>query len=57
MPLTKWMIAYFCLGMHGKAKVPIWIQPIIHRLLGFLQDLLLDPMAVRQVTNGISRWT
>ncbi|MHB8134954.1 MAG: hypothetical protein ACYDH1_12120 [Anaerolineaceae bacterium] len=57
MPLAEWMIAYFYLRMGSKAKLTIWIQPIILGLLGFLQDFWLDPMAVRLVTNGINWWT
>jgi hypothetical protein len=57
MPLTEWMVLYYTLRLLGKANVPVWISPFIVGLFGFFQDLTLDPVAIRQVTDGAGRWT
>lgn len=55
--LLEWFVVYGGLRLLAATRVPIWIQPFIVGLFGILQDLTLDPVAVRQITDGVGRWT
>lgn len=60
IPAIEAMVLLTGLWMLDKMKLQVWLKPIVLAMFGFVQDLTLDPLAVRQVftVNGItsSRW-
>lgn len=61
VPLIEVCVLFTGLWILGKAAVPKWAMPPIIGMLGILQDLSLDPLAIRQVftVDGLTsgRWT
>jgi hypothetical protein len=60
IPAIEVMVMLTGLWMLDKMQLPKWSQPIILAMFGFVQDLTLDPLAVKQIftVNGVtsSRW-
>ncbi len=61
VPLIEMDVLVVGLWLLKKMDIPNWCKPFVMGLLGMLQDLSLDPVAVRQVftTQGVAtgRWT
>ncbi len=61
VPLIEMDVLVTGLWLLGKMHLPEWSKPVIVGLFGMLQDLSLDPLAVRQVftVDGVTsgRWT
>ncbi len=62
VPLVEYLVVYAGLRLTGKMKMPGWSRAIVTGLMGMLFDLSLDPLAIRQVHQGvheasIGRWS
>jgi hypothetical protein len=61
VPLIEFLVLYAALRMLGKMRIPAWCKPIVVGFWGMLQDLSIDPLAVRQVFQSegrsIGRWS
>lgn len=61
VPALEYLVVYAALRMLEKMRLATWAKPFIVGAWGMLQDLTLDPLAVRQVFasegRSIGRWS
>jgi hypothetical protein len=62
IPLIEYLVVYAGLRLTGKMNMPGWSRAIVTGLMCMLFDLSLDPLAIRQVHQGVAeapigRWS
>jgi hydrogenase/urease accessory protein HupE len=62
VPLVEYLVVYAGLRLTGKMRMPGWSRAIVTGLMGMLFDLSLDPLAIRQIHQGVAeasigRWS